>query len=464
MYRNLRASLLLLWIAGTCTAGCSSSKSPAASTSASGGSGGGGGVTSGSGGVTSTSGGDQATGGDTSTQSTTPADADTTIHTIAPDDTDHLLYSGRIDFSDPTKPVYSAPGVTVTAKFTGVSVSVMFQDGQMGQNFYNVIIDEGQPDARTILITPTVGKTKYSVVTDLPYGEHTVVFAKRTEASQGPVTFLGFEFGGTPLPAPERPTRKIEVIGDSISAGEGAEPGLNGVNCTDTTGGNDAENAFLSYGAVLARNLNAEYHITAAAGRGAMRNYECNRNDTLPAVYDHINIADMTSPLWDHTKFVPDAIIIELGTNDFAPGLCSRPPLSPQCDPTNYRLFITVMEQFIEKLRGYYNDVQIFMISSTLLGDGWPDPVTIGDSGVPCPYTSRTSHIAAMTTILQEMQAMDGGAAYLHLVASIPKIGSTGCGGHPTDAVQAEIGGTPDQYNASPQSMLLDPVKSVMGW
>jgi hypothetical protein len=465
MNRYPHASLLLVCIAGTCVVGCSSGKSPTASTSASGGSGGGGGVTSASGGVTSASGGDQTSGGDTSTQSTgMPVDADTTLHTVTPDDTEHLLYSGRIDFSDPTKPVYSAPGVTVTAKFTGVSVSVMFQDGQKGQNFYNVIIDDAKPEARTILVAPTVGKTKYSVVADLPYGEHTVVFAKRTEASQGPVTFLGFEFGGAPLPAPARPARKIEIIGDSISAGSGDEPGLNGVNCTDTTGGNDAENAYLAYGAVLARNLKAEYHITAAGGRGAMRNYECNRNDTLPAVYDHLHINDMTSPLWDHAKFVPDAIILALGTNDFSPDQCNRLPLSPQCDPTNYRLFITVMEQFIEKLHGYYDDAEIFMISSPMLGDGWPDPVIIGDSSVPCPYTSRTSHIAAMTTILQEMQAMDGGAAYLHLVTSIPKMTGSGCGGHPNVTVQAEIGGTPDKYNASPQSMLLDPVKTVMGW
>jgi hypothetical protein len=41
---------------------------------------------------------------------------DTTARVYAPDDTD-ILYTGRIDFSDPAKPQYSAPGVSMQARF-----------------------------------------------------------------------------------------------------------------------------------------------------------------------------------------------------------------------------------------------------------------------------------------------------------------------------------------------------------
>ena len=146
MKKLLIGSLLLLCLSGTWAAGCSSSKSPAAG--GAGAIGGNGNGTGGSGGV------DAGTLPDAGPQ-------DTAIRTITPDDSAHLLYSGRIDFTDPTKPTYSAPGATVTAKFTGNSVSVMFQDSFKGQNYYNVVIDK-----QTFLITPSNGKTTYNVAPD----------------------------------------------------------------------------------------------------------------------------------------------------------------------------------------------------------------------------------------------------------------------------------------------------------
>ncbi len=450
MNRLLGGSLFLFCIAGTWALGCSSSKSPATASSSSGGNPSVGGT---AGGGDTSVGGNTPSGGDTSTE----VDADTTLRTVTPDDTAHLLYSGRMDFTDPTKPVYAAPGASVTAKFTGVSISVMFQDSMRGQNYYNVIVDGTQ----TFLIQPASGKTKYDVVSDLAYAEHTVVFVKRTETSQGSVTFLGFEFGGPLSPAPARPTRKLEIIGDSITAGSGAEPGLNQVNC-NTAGGNPAQNAYLTYGAELARNLNAEWYITAAGGRGVYENYECGSADTLPAGYDHMNQRDLNSPLWDHTKYVPDAIVIDLGTNDFSPDNCSKPPISPQCDPVKYQSLVSAFEAFVAKLRGYYPSAHIFLTSSPMLTDGWPDPAIVGDSGTPCPYTSRTSQISAITAVVKSFS--DAGDAKVHLVDTVPKGRGFGCGTHPNATEQLEIGGTPDSYDPNAADILLNPVKTAMGW
>lgn len=446
----LGGSLLFLCLAGTWAAGCSTSKSPT---------GGAAGTTGGNGNGTGGSGTGGSSGGDAGTL-LDAGPQDTAIRTIAPNDTAHVLYSGRIDFTDPTKPTYSAPGVTVTARFTGNSVSVKFQDS--GQNFLSVIVDGKQ----TFIVNPISGKTNYAVAPDptnsvpaLAYGDHTVVFAKRTEASAGPVTFLGFDVGGPLLPAPAGPPHKIEIIGDSISTGSGDEPGSSLSNCNS----NISQNAYLSYGAELARNLNAEYHITAAAGRGLIENYECGSLNTLPALYDHMNLSDLTSPLWDHTKYVPDAIIIGLGTNDFSPDNCNKPPISAQCDAVKFQLFITRFEEFISKLRGYYPSTEVFLTSSPMLTDGWPTPVVVGDSGTPCSYTSRTSQIAAITSVVQYFNGTAGDSK-VHLVTSIPKGLGYGCGTHPNATEQLEIGGTPDSSNPNAANMLLNPVKTVMGW
>ena len=438
MMRLLGASLLLFCIAGTWAAGCSSSKTPA-----------------GGGGAASTTTGGAESGGSTSSVQDAGCQ-DTTVRSIAPDDADHLLYMGRIDFTDPTKPTFWAPGVVIAARFTGVSVTVKLQD-TAGANFYEVVIDRNP--SYTYVFQASGSKTSYTAFTDLPCGDHLIEFAKRTESNMGQGTFLGFDVGGVPLQAPARPTRRIEVIGDSITAGSGVEPGLNQVNCP----GNAAQNAYLTYGAELARNLNAEFHITAAGGRGIMENYECGSSDTLPAGYDHVNQRDLNSALWDHNKYVPDAIIINLGTNDFGPDQCNKPPISPECDPTKFQRLITTFEEFVTKLRGYYPDAHIFLTSSPMLADGWPNPVAVGDSGVVCPYTSRTSQIAAITAVVQYFNA-DAGDSKVHLVTSIPKGAGRGCGSHPNVNEQLEIGGTPDTYNPNPGDMLLNPVKTAMGW
>jgi lysophospholipase L1-like esterase len=387
---------------------------------------------------------------------------DTTIRTVEADDYEHLLYSGRIDFTDPKAPTFSAPGVLVAARFTGVSVSVMLTDAFKGSNYANVVVDGTQ-----YKIQPEYNKDLYTVVSDLPYGEHTVEFSKRTEASQGQMTFKGFQFGGTLLPAPTRPDRRIEIIGDSISCGSGDEAANNSAECSDNYG-LAYENANVSYGAVLARNLAADYHITAVSGIGTIRNYNCSDQNTMPVVYDRMFLEQASSPAWDTSKFQPDAIIVALGTNDFSPDGCNRPPLSVECDPTNYQLFISQLEEFVgTTLRGYYPNAHMFLISSPMLGDGWPSPVTIGDAGTDaagttCAYTSRTSHIAALGTVVSDLTA--GGDTKVHLVNTVPKVVGNGCGTHPGTKEHANIGGTCASNVAGCQDYLFNPVKQIMGW
>ncbi|MBN1611952.1 MAG: hypothetical protein JW940_35300 [Polyangiaceae bacterium] len=412
---------------------------------------------------------------------------DTTVRTVRADDEEHLLYSGRIDFTDPEAPTFSAPGVLVSAKFTGVSVSVLLEDAFNGINYANVVVDGTQYKIR-----PERSKDEYPVVSDLPYGEHTVQLGKRTEASQGRMTFRGFKFGGTPLPAPGRPKRRIEIIGDSISCGSGDEAYSGSLECDNALA---YENATVTYGAVLARNLDAEYHITAVSGIGTIRNYNCADVNTMPKVYDRLFLEQEDSPIWDTGQFRPDAIIVALGTNDFSPDNCHKPPLSVECDPENYELFVSTLSEFVgSTLRGYYPKAHIFLTSSPLLGDGWPDPYPMGDAGTgdaeaggagaggtgaggasagaagvgtdagasTCPYTSRTSHIAALRKVVRDLE--EAGDSKVHVVDTVPKVAASGCTGHPTAKEHSNIGGTCASNAAGCEDWLLNPIKEVMGW
>lgn len=442
MNRLLAVSLLLMGIAGTWAAGCSSSKTPAAGGSAA------------TGGNSNGSGGAPAAGGSAGQDSGTQPDAatgDTSLHSYDADDP-NLVYVGRIDFSDPKAPRYSAPGVYVTANFAGVSVSVKVQAVTSAVNYFDLVIDGDDANATEVETSSNTGWI--NVVPNLPYGEHTATLVKRTESSPGPVEFQGFEFAGTILPPPAAKPHKIEIIGDSISVGSGNLAAKNTTQCNDI---NAYSNANLAFGPVLARQLNADYHITAHGGIGVIRTDPCGSN-TISQVYDRLYLEQSSSPdsgtnVWDTAEFKPDAILIELGTNDFKPTSCNYPPLNETYDPTNYALFISTLENFIGTLRGYYGDVNggtgpdFFLMSSPMITDGYPNST----------YTSDTDQRAAITTVANDLNGNTTGNGKVHLslltAAQDDAIADLGCGGHPRVGDHAKIAAD-----------MLPLVQSSMGW
>ena len=445
MNRVLGASLLLICIVGTWAAGCSSSKSPTSIGNAvTGGNGGGAGGGDSSTGGTATSGGDSGTQIDAGPQ-------DTTLRAYDADDP-NLVYTGRIDFSDPKAPRYSSPAVYVTAKFRGVSVSVKVKSDTSSTNYFDLVIDGDAAHATKVQTSANTGWL--NAVSNLTYGEHTATLVKRTEASPGEVQFQGFEFGGTILPPPAAKPHKIEIIGDSISCGSGDLAADKSTQCNDI---NQYSNANLAYGPVLARQLNADYVVTAYSGIGTIRNDNCG-TDTMPVIYDRLFLekassGDAGSNVWDTTEFKPDAILIGLGTNDFKPGSCSNPPLNETYDPTNYALFISTLKNFITTLRGYYADAnggtgpEFFLLSSPMINDGWPDST----------YTSDTDQRAAITTVANGLNGNSTGTGKVHVflltAAQKGALADAGCGTHPVVSDHAKLAAD-----------IIDLVKTTMGW
>jgi GNAT superfamily N-acetyltransferase len=184
----------------------------------------------------------------------------------APDDP-NILYTGRIDFSNAKEPKFSAPAVYIRARFRGTGVSVLLEDEfkwGTNRNYFDAVID----DNTVVKIAPEQGVTRYEAASGLPNAEHTITLVKRTEASIGYSKFLGFEFDGEILPPPEKPARRIEFIGDSITAGAGIEADNNSAECQADGWGQPYNNARLAYGPVLARSLGTEYHVSAVSGIG----------------------------------------------------------------------------------------------------------------------------------------------------------------------------------------------------
>ena len=154
--------------------------------------------------------------------------------------------------------------------------------------------------------------------------------------------------GGELLALPAAPTRKIEFIGDSHTVGYGNEgPGL---DCKGVY--RPYENAYLSFAAITARSLGADSRSIAISGFGAVRNYaDTNSTSPMPMPYYYnrtlMNRADLT---WNFKAWLPDAVVIKLGTNDY----------STQPYPSN-QVFIQGIHDLINQVRnGYGSQIRIF--------------------------------------------------------------------------------------------------------
>jgi lysophospholipase L1-like esterase len=414
-----------------------------------------------------------------------PPTTDGGVNTYTADDP-NIQYSGRVDFSNPQQPRFAASSVYVRAKFQGSAVTVMFRDENRysGFNFFDVVVDDLPP----IKITPVVGKTAFSATPPgLCDGTHTVTIIKRTEADVGATTFLGFRFAGTILPPDPRPARRIEIIGDSITCGAGVEAtsptasecmqnGLFNLGNPQAGYGQGVQDGYLAYGSVLARELNAEWHLTCASGIGLFRNYY-SRGDsrTMPQIYDLLFPEDVSdATLWDRTKFVPDVIVIGLGTNDFSrdngpPGSYREPIDVPTLVRQGY-------VPFINRLAGYYPGVTVVLVSSPILGDNYPTPTDLqltdhrtaindvaayyaGDAGLPglpaeAGAADAGGDAGAPDAAAEAGVAGDGGLPNVRVYAAIvDKVQGIGCGGHPNVAQQAAAA-----------SQVVKVIKAAQGW
>ena len=141
--------------------------------------------------------------------------------------TPHYLYSGRIDFTDKKAPKISWAGSSIKANFTGTSLAVKLDD-QLGKNFFNIIVD-GKTQHPYVLEAKQGAQT-YVISRALSAGKHSVEIYKRTEGEEGATAFNGLllDADAKLLAPPARPTRRMEIYGDSITSGMGNEGADNG--------------------------------------------------------------------------------------------------------------------------------------------------------------------------------------------------------------------------------------------
>lgn len=197
-------------------------------------------------------------------------------------------------------------------RFNGTSVTLRMDDPS-GQNYVMAWLD-GQP-GRKFRLDAKDGI--YPVADGLTAGPHMVEIVRATECNFGPVVFRGFVLnpGGQQLPWPQGPQRRIEFVGDSITCGYGVEVNDPKLHFTPAT-----ENFCLGYTGLTVRALAADYVVVARSGIGMVRNYNGpyeGSDETIPVIYPE-TFYEQANPVWDFSRFSPDVVCINIGTNDFS--------------------------------------------------------------------------------------------------------------------------------------------------
>ena len=250
-----------------------------------------------------------------------------------------VRYVGRFDTTDPTAVRFAWSGSMIAGRFKGTGIAARLKDD--GKNFFQVIVDG---EAKQVLKTEA-SKDTYTLADGLPDGVHDIAIYKRTEAEVGEAVFRGFDPKGTMLPAPPGAERRMELIGDSITAGFGNEGP--GAVCPFTPG---EENQYTAYGAVAARALNAEHVTIAWSGKtiGQMTDFY---ERTLPSRPDSH---------WDFKAWIPQLVVMNVGTNNFA-----------TYDPGETR-YVRIYSALFDRVRNAYPDALIVCILGPMLTDIYP--------------------------------------------------------------------------------------------
>lgn len=287
----------------------------------------------------------------------------------------YLQYTGRIGRDESGAPVMIYPCTSVRLRFTGDVLRVHVRNRRLyWENSMGCLID----GALLKLDLPKEGEA----VLEIPVhpakpndgqggcGYHDALLFKRQDACHE-VTILGFEIedGAEILDPPTRPERRIEVYGDSVSAGEVSE-------AVEYTGREDPEhngqysNSWYSYAWMTARKLGAEIHDIAQGGIALLDGtgwFHEPDSIGMESVWDKIRYNPEFGSLseWDFSRYTPRLVIVAVGQNDSHP----EDYMKEDYNSERAQIWRSGYRSFLENIRGKYPDAWIVCITTLLMHD-----------------------------------------------------------------------------------------------
>ncbi|MCR5291554.1 MAG: hypothetical protein K6E28_01540 [Eubacterium sp.] len=245
---------------------------------------------------------------------------------------------------------YTNSSVEFLVQGTGISAEFETGDNEpVNQPGLRVYVDD--KPVKDIVLTEKYEKIEVAAFEE---GTHKVKIVKITEASMSYVAINMLHVEGRLLTVQKDNSRpKALFIGDSITCGFGVlgEP--------DQDFSLRLEDGEKCYASFLAEKCNMEAEWLSVSGYGMFVEYTGDRVNVLPTVYPFTNYFYDKEEREDFTRFVPDYIFINLGTNDSG-------HLNEDCVVEGFK---SSYESFLYTLRMNYEKAAIICMIGTIAPD-----------------------------------------------------------------------------------------------
>jgi lysophospholipase L1-like esterase len=274
--------------------------------------------------------------------------------TLVPASDPRLGWMGRVDTTEAARPRFGYPGVTLRLAFEGPSIGVRVAAST--PNVHVSVLVDGAP-SRVVRLPQ--GESDLGLAGGLVPGPHIVELVHRTETWQGTLAVLGVRLppGGQLVVPPPFPKRKLLFIGDSVTCGSGTERAS---ACAKD--GIASWNGAASYGMRLGEILDAQAHLVCYGGRGLVRDWRGRRDVlTAPELFDLAVPDEPKGPAWEHARYVPDAVVVSLGTNDFNLALGPFPEREE---------YVGAYVAFLKAIRARYPAALVLVTEGAIVNDG----------------------------------------------------------------------------------------------
>lgn len=230
-------------------------------------------------------------------------------------DDPRVAFMGRVEMREGAAWM-AFPGVSVRFRYQG-EAPVLRMRASTADCYFDLSCEGGAP----VTMRLAQGENAIALPTGTAPAEGRVVeLARRTEAWMGEVALEAIDLapGSALLEPPARPARRLMFIGDSTTCGEFNErcPPQEEISARTT-------NALRSYGPLIARVLDAQFHLVAYGGQGIVRDWSGKSEGehvVLAPDYFERSLPRDPGARWDHARYQPDVVLINVGT-DFDAGL-----------------------------------------------------------------------------------------------------------------------------------------------
>lgn len=276
----------------------------------------------------------------------------------------HLRYTGRIDRRNPDKPEFIFPASSLAFRFRGKKAGIVLENRNIyWDNYVGAVVDGTQGKWKL----KAQGETHLVLLDEEEERDHEVLLFKRQDSChEFVIKSLELSEGSQLLDLPKRPERRIEIYGDSVSAGEVSEA-VEYKGKPDPEHSGQYSNSWYSYGWIAARKLGAELHCISQGGIPLL-----NGNGWVePPVYPgmeymwdkvHYHPALGGTSDWEFSCYVPHVVIAAVGQNDSHPeDYMKTDPKGVRADYWRYRY-----QRWIRAIREKYPQA-VILLTTTIM-------------------------------------------------------------------------------------------------